>query len=101
VQVVAEPSQKFTCPRVTGEPPTVTATLRVTTAGETTVDTTLPPDVIVSVVFVGAGVAKALPGVQQSRIRKARTAYFPHVYAQMGNLDMEANKAEKLLSDCG
>jgi hypothetical protein len=76
----------------------VTATFRGTTAEETTVDTTLPPDVIVSVVFDGAGVANAIPGVQQSRIRKARAVYFPDVCARMGNLEIEGNKAEKLRS---
>jgi hypothetical protein len=85
VQIVAEASQKFTCPRVTVDPASLTVALRVTTAGETTVDTTLPPEVIVKVVLVGAGVANASLEVQQRQVRNTRSAGFTNVYCEVWN----------------
>src|SRR4051794_10646535 len=57
VQRVAEASQKYTCPGVTGAPPEVTAAVSVTTVPDATELTGVLPEVTVSVVVVAVLVA--------------------------------------------
>jgi hypothetical protein len=52
VQVVADASQKFTCPGVTAVPPAFTCAVSVTAVPAATELTEFPPDVIAMVVLV-------------------------------------------------
>jgi len=62
MQYAAEASQKFTWPTVTGVLPAKTVAVKVTTLGEATVVTALPPEVTAKVVVVeDAAQAELLP----------------------------------------
>ena len=62
MQYATDASQKFTWPTVTGVLPANTVAVKVTTLGEATVVTALPPEVTVKVVVVDdAAQAELLP----------------------------------------
>ena len=71
VQYVAVASQKLTCPTEIAEAPAFAAAVGVTTVPETTVVTALPPEVIVSVVVVAAGVAENSGKAKQENVTRA------------------------------
>jgi hypothetical protein len=71
VQYVAEASQKFTAPDVTGEPPAVTVAVNATALPEATVVTALPADVAARAVTVGTACAIPLIEPPQAAIKRA------------------------------
>lgn len=71
VQYVADASQKFTDPDVTGEPPAVTVAVNATALPETTVVTGLPPEVAARAITVGTDCAMPLIEPPQGAIKRA------------------------------
>src|ERR1039457_3906845 len=71
VQYVTVASQKLTCPTEIAEAPEFAAAVSVTTVPETTVVTALPPEVIVSVVVVAAGVPENSGKATQKNVTRA------------------------------